>query len=203
MLMKSLPSKEKIKYLRKAGVINWSSSATRLMITGGVFIALWFSKETIEEFLLNDFTAAIGTNGSFSTTAIRDLIYGILRVFIITAGAALIFGILGSIAQTRGAIGTAILRRLRRRKFRVDTFTTLVWLVVCGVCGFICTDRQIPEIMSVIQMDNSESIKHASGVFLGRICKLVVVASLALAILVMFVSRVAFLLRNREGRDQA
>jgi len=82
-------------------------------------------------------------------------------------------------------------------------FSLPVQIILATVVGLFAAYLLLPQALHAIRLGEGVVIESHFGVLAAKVCKLVVVVAVVLAILVMFVSRAAFLFRHRkkEGAD--
>jgi len=121
----------------------------------------------------------------------------------ILSGVALIVGVLTTMLQTRAATGLVMIHSTRRSTKKGVVFSLPVQIILATVVGLFAAYLLLPQALHAIRLGEGVVIESHFGVLAAKVCKLVVVVAVVLAILVMFVSRAAFLFRHRkkEGAD--
>ena len=191
------PSKAKLEGLRRQGIVPITILATRAWILAAVFGMILFLGDRVHEKLLSapDALSAVWSEPG------RTLEPFLLAIAILS-GVTLVVGVLTTTLQTRGASGVPMLRTTARPKEKGDvTYPLKISLVATG--ALICAYWLLPQMLHMIRLAIASQIDAYFGAVVAKVCKLVVVVAVVLAILVMFVSRSAFAFRHRkkEGAD--
>lgn len=194
-MSKGFPSPQQLAHLRKSGIVFWSSGVTRSVIATALFLALYLAASSMAPWFqvdpAGDPKAALGSMGILFLQLAGGL-----------AAGALILGVGVSLVQTRGAFGWHVLRGARRRELSRERAVLPLFgaVLAMGLAPYLFY-LFVPGLLECLRA--SEQSAAIFG-FLGSFCKLVVVASVVLAILVWIVTRFTFLFahRDRTGRER-
>lgn len=192
-MLGTLPSKERLQELGRSGLVAHSPLATRAAIVAGVFGAMLLGFGRILELLLR-------THGEFESLGgvLGDVLEPFILVVSIIALVGLFVGLFGSLIQTRLVAGLFVLSRGGRGRDHFEVFVVLLQLCLVGVVSMACTHLLFREVLLVTRIDSVLQIGAYFGELAIKICKLVVVVAGVLAILAMFVCRMAFLFKHRQ-----
>jgi hypothetical protein len=187
------PNKDRLKELKVEGVFSWSSLATRSAVAAGALGALLLCLAWLGV-LIGDLP------GEDALGVFQGLGRVVLQVGLVTAAVTVFVGLMFSLIQTRGAFGAAALRTTRKMGRFTNPLKTLLSILLIGVIAGMVAYISVPELMTLARAAYEPASLNAKlGAVLGRICKLLVVACVVLAILLLFVTRVAFLIRLSRG----
>jgi hypothetical protein len=191
-----LPSKDRLRELKAEGVFSWSSLATRSAVAAAALGALLLCVEWLG-------VLARDLSGDDAIGVFQGLGRGVLHVVLVTAVVSICVGLMFSLTQTRGAFGGAALRTARRKGLFTNPLKPLFSLLLTAAFAGVLAYTVVPELMSLVRSAyEPASLPGRLGAVFGQICKLLVVASFVLAILLLFVTRVAFLVRLSRGRGR-
>ena len=196
-MSRSLPSRERLKELKSEGVFAWSGFATRSAIAATVVGAVFLSRAWLGA-LTREF------NGADVVGTFEVLGRSVLQVVLLTAVGTLVMGLLFSLAQTRGAFGVSVSRAVRKRRLVPNPAKLVLSVALVGVVAAGLVYVVAPSLLALVGVTNNAVVlnNQIEGVF-GQICKVLVVASLVLAILLLFVARIAFLFSQSGEKGRA
>ena len=117
-------------------------------------------------------------------------------------GLVIVFAVLGCLIQTRGAVGLAVLRRSRAQAGRVYLFRFMLGFVVVACLSYACFRWLGGDLLGAVRLSEPGQLSAFFINLLTRLCKLVVVAASVLAILLVFVSRIRFLIQLRGSKRE-
>jgi flagellar biosynthesis protein FlhB len=198
-MLKGLPSKERLRELRSKGRVSLSSFATRALILAAVSLAVLTAGQPLRQITQAALNPELGVQHEIGE---RLWLGGAARVVLISAAAAILAAVLASLMQTRFTVGWALLRRqLVRRSGRLHPFRTVLLMVSAAVLASVIVRLVAHDLLLVVRLSDAESLSKALAVVLARICKLVVVAGVVLAIIWALVARIGFIFRFREGEQ--
>ncbi len=186
-------SKESLDDLKHEGVFPWSPLATRSAIAAAVLGGLLLSYKSVS-------ISGLVVDSGEPIALLRRLQGPLLQVVSVSIACGVVAGILISLVQTRGARGRAALRAVKRRRSLPQPLLMVISLATVGGLSYAIALQVLPDLASfgTSGYDTSTFTGEALRIF-SRICKLLVVASLVLAILLVFVTRLVFVLRVRSG----
>jgi len=199
-MLGSLPTREKLQALRHRGIVPLSPLATRAWVVAAVFAVAIFSADRLlwlQRTAANGWQSSVAEPWIYLRSYLRPLALAVIGLSL----AALVAGIAGSIAQTRGVVGTSLARESNTWRHRLRDL--LVVIVVGALISLIAIANigfSTRELLSLLRVTEVAEIEVDFGAIANRFCKLVVVVTAVLAILVMFVSRSLFLYRYREKK---
>jgi hypothetical protein len=124
-------------------------------------------------------------------------------VFVLsTALMAILIGVIVALIQSRGATGWAVLNRTSRRECRKNPATSLLGLILAFNVACCVAYVVVPKLLQALAPPGKQPTAVYLGELLHNTAKLVVVASLVLAVVLLFVSRLTFLvgLKSRARR---
>lgn len=194
-MFKGAPSKQQLALLQKRGVVHWSPIVTRAAIVATVFSIIYFS-----------------VNAGFGVLQPPDVVdpvawlraqgEGGLRLLGGLAVGAVAVGFVVSVAQTKGAFGPAVLAQRRKLdRMGQNPLGVVVGLFITAAVSTALFCLGTPRLLGGLQEGTGGGAIYRA---LGLLCKLVVVASVVLAILAWMITRILFLFAHRErtGRDR-
>jgi hypothetical protein len=197
------PSKERLRHLRAQGFFPWSRIATRSAIAAAVCGVFCLSTTWLQGLLafclqskdqdMDPLRALFGLKGSS------------MLLFVTTAIGALCAGIGISLFQTGGVVSHAAVRAVRRRERSRNPMVVVVALVLTLNLA-VCLEYVVaPRLLKVLGGGQElQTAPRYLGNVLDDTVKLVVVACVVLAVVLLFVSRLAFLLGlRRQARSVA
>lgn len=196
-----LPSREHLRQLRAQGIFSWSSVATRSVVVAAVCGVCCFSTTWLQD--LYAFCSQSKERNIDLLEALSMLKRSSVLVFVSTAVFALLAGVGISLIQTRGAVSRALVRVVRKRERSRNPLVAVVALFV-GLNLAVCLEYVVaPRLLKVI---GGGQDLHAVPAYIGNVlhdtAKLVVVGCVVLAVVLLFVSRLAFLVSLRKRTHQ-
>ncbi len=194
-MFKGAPSKQQLALLQKRGVVFWSPIVTRAAIVATVFSILYLS--------VNAGVGVLQPPGVVDPVVwLRAQSEDVLRLLGGLAVGALAVGFVVSVVQTKGAFGPAVLAQ-RKKLDRPGTnpVGVVVGLFMTAAVSTALFYLGTPRLLGGLQDGAGGAAMYGA---LGLLCKLVVVASVVLAILAWMITRILFLFAHRErtGRDR-
>jgi len=199
-MFKDLPSKEQLRQLKRSGRFAWSDLALRLVLVSVVVGVLLLCGSALAK-TLTAYGDGVFVGGQFSAAhAINLGRLALAKVVILTTVGVLVVGVLAALLQTRGAFGLPVLRRSYKTRQRGKSFSFLVAFLFVGAVSVVAFKDLVPQLLGALKITNPAHYELFYASILSRIGKQVVVVALVLAILLVFVSRVVFLLGMRGSR---
>jgi hypothetical protein len=200
------PSKARLRQLKAVGIFSWSSLATRSAVLAVVAGFVCARPELINTLLVYD-----PSSEWLSPTHIQTLrIYtrSVCSFVVATAVASLVVGIGVSLIQTRGALGWSALRAVRTQGRRRSPLTSVAGLGVAFAVAYCLSYFLGPKFLVAHNSPGAQPTGTYLGELLQYTAKLVVVASVVLAVVLLFVNRIAFLIglkkrTRRMGADES
>jgi hypothetical protein len=210
-MFQRLPSREYLSVLKSEGVFSWSSLATRSAVVAATAAGIMVG--------LGRLSSIVQPVGEADPVALlKGMGWYVLEVCVATALCALVAGVLISLIQTRGAFGVAALRRSKRGRFGLNPAAYIGSCALVALISGVIFYAVWPDLVRLVAVTEApvafgaegagigatrvQLAQGAEGIFL-RICKLLVVASVVLAILLVFVTRAIFVLSLSRSRNPA
>lgn len=192
-----------MRQLKAAGIFPWSSLATRSGIVAGSLGVVCAGPKLINLLATYDPTTESGLSAPLD--ALREFAWPGLVFIVSTVGAALSIGFLISLLQTGGVFTWAALRAVRTRERVRNPFVSFVGFVIALNVACCLAYAAGPKIFLALGMAGEQPAAAYLGELLYTLIKLVVVASIVLAVVLVFVSRLTFLLglKKRARRTAA
>jgi hypothetical protein len=127
-----------------------------------------------------------------------DLLQQVVGLVALSAALTAVLVVAITMVQTRGAAGAAVLTHSDKASKRRLSPVLVPQVCIAGVISFLGLGDLSPDILYGLRIESGEQVGTHFYPLLGKICKLVVVVAVVLAILAMFVYRGAVLLRYRD-----
>lgn len=189
----NLPTKKKLESLRRRGSGPLSLLATRAWILAATFGVILFFAERVHK----ELTASVGGWSSLLSEPGR-----VLKPFLILAatlsGVALLVGVLITMLQTRAASGFVMVDSTPRSTEKRVAFSLLIQIILATGVALFVASLLLPQALLAFRLGERGSIDVHFSALADKVCKLVVVVAVVLAILVMFVSRAVTLFRTQK-----
>jgi flagellar biosynthesis protein FlhB len=199
-MFKDLPSKEHLRELKRSGHFAWSDLAIRLVLVAAVTGVLLVCGNGLAEMLIA-YGEQVGVGQEFSAGEVIKLGRGALaKVVVVTSVGVVVVGVLAALLQTRGAFGLSVFRRSHKTRRRGNLFSFLCAFILLATVSVVVFKGLVPQLLGAVKITDLAQYQLFYGSLLSRIGKQVVVVAVVLAILLVFVSRVRFLLAMRGTR---
>lgn len=189
--VKRVGRKEYLRELKLIGVFPWSNLATRSFVSVVVFACVLGSIERIKSAIRLDLTGFLSENANSRSEAL-DVAHALVTFLLLSSFLALVAGFIGTVIQTRGAFGRAAQRTAKGRLTSSRAHVILLTMVSAVLAGLAAFYRFSPMVLDGIKIEGGAIIGPYIGYILRDVCKLVVVVSGVLAVLLVFVTRLVF-----------
>lgn len=190
--------RDRLRELRRLGVFAWSPLATRAVTAAGVLGVLLGTGSAWKGLATNRFDA-----GSDLRSQLAALGEDALRLALLTSVAAFTCGMIASLIQTRGAFGRGAQRAAIGRLKTLSASGMVVSATLSALVGGVLLYRFSPQLLDGIRVEGGPMIWAYLAAIFGESAKLVVVGSLVLAVVLVFGSRLAFVLLGAKRKAKA
>jgi hypothetical protein len=189
-----------MRQLRAAGVFPWSPLALRSGILAAALGVVCTGPALIDALLVYN---QVSDASEMKPGEALQLFLRPAVVFVAsTSLAALLVSFFVAVIQTAGAFSWAVLSRTNRRERRKNPAVSLLGIIlafnVACCLAYVC----LPKLLKALAPSGTQSAAGYLGELLSDITKLVVVAGVVLAVVLLFVSRLTFFvgLKTRARR---
>jgi hypothetical protein len=188
-----LAGQKQVQLLRQRGIVARSAFAVRASIVvalGGLFLGF----AGVAHIRIQPLTEPQNV-GALA----KEIGEPFLVAVVVLAISTVFFGVVSTVLQTRMAGGFRVLSQSRGDSSRNAAISVLLQLFLVGLIAVIGCQYVMEEALYTLRVEPGPQVAVHFEKIASKICKVVVVAAAVLAILAVFVYRVAFLIRHRKS----